>query len=530
MVTGKNSIGCDSSANGDRVFQTFNPISNTNNPTLFTQASEEEVYRAVDLADKAFLELSTISFQNRADFLEEIAIQIELLGNELLHCFVSETGLTFDRATVEKNRTLLQLRSFAQLVRENNWVEASIDTADEKCNPPQPDLRKMLIGIGPVVVFGASNFPLAYSTAGGDTASAFAAGCPVIVKAHPLHAGTGELVANAIVAAVRSTGMPKGIFSNLNAINYEVGQKLVLHPKIKAVGFTGSIAGGRALFDLANSRPEPIPVFAEMGSVNPVIILPEILQKESDHWSTVYADSITAGNGQFCTNPGLLFLIQSDETNDFLENLTEKILAKSPAPMLHKSIQEKFESNKMKALEVPFIRKTEREGGLATNYGRQTILTVTGDVFVENPILHEEVFGPFTLAVICANLEELEKCISLLKGQLTGSVIGFVEKMNNYNTLILTLSQRVGRLIFNGVPTGVVVCPSMHHGGPYPATTDSRFTAVGIDSIRRFARPIAFQNFPEQLLPETLKNKNSTNSYRRIDGELTKNHVFGKKM
>lgn len=518
------------SANGKRVFQTFNPVLNSENPTLFVEASEEEINRSVDLADSAFNELSSISFLKKADFLDEIANQIELLGDELLHCFVSESGLTIDRARVERTRTVNQLRSFAQLVRENNWVEASIDTADNNRVPPKPDLRKMLVGIGPVVVFGASNFPLAYSTAGGDTASAFAAGCPVIVKSHPLHAGTGEMVAGAIVSAVQKIGMPKGIFSNLNAIGYEVGKQLVLHPKIKAVGFTGSISGGRALFDLANSRPEPIPVFAEMGSVNPVIILPEILKENSNHWSSIYADSITSGNGQFCTNPGLLFLIKSRESELFLNELKDKILLKAPSAMLHSSILENFERNKKKALTVSHLELIEKPGKIPPNYSRQTILTVKGAVFIENSVLHEEVFGPFTLVVICEDLNELEIAISELKGQLTGSIISFVENINQYRSLISTLQRKVGRLIFNGVPTGVEVCPSMHHGGPYPASTDSRFTAVGIDSIRRFARPVVYQNFPEGLLPEVLKNENSSNSFRRIEGELTKNHVFGKKM
>lgn len=529
-MTGKNFVGCDYSAKGKGTFQTFDPVLNSENPTLFHEATKEEVDEAVELAADAFKELSDIPFLKRAEFLDEIAKQIELIGDELLHCFVSESGLTIDRAIVERTRTVNQLRSFAQLVRENNWVEASIDTADDTRVPPKPDLRKMLVGIGPVVVFGASNFPLAYSTAGGDTASAFAAGCPVIVKSHPLHAGTGELVAGAIVSAVQKIGMPNGIFSNLNAIGFEVGKQLVLHPKIKAVGFTGSISGGRALFDLANGRPEPIPVFAEMGSVNPVIILPEIIKENSDHWSSVYADSITSGNGQFCTNPGLLFLIHSKESELFLNELSDKILSKAPSAMLHSSILQNFERNKKKALSVPHLHLLEKTGEIPPNYSRQTILTVKGVVFIENPVLHEEVFGPYTLVVICEGLNELESAISELKGQLTGSIISFVENMNQYTSLISTLQRRVGRLIFNGVPTGVEVCPSMHHGGPYPASTDSRFTAVGIDSIRRFSRPVVYQNFPESLLPDALKNKNSSNSFRRIDGKHTKSHVFGKKM
>lgn len=529
-MTGKNIVGSEDSANGKRVFQTFDPILNKQNNTYFVEATEEEVNSAVEMATNSYLEFSTIAIDQKASFLDEIAHQIELLGDELLNCFVSESGLTLERAKVERTRTTAQLRSFANLVRENNWLESSIDLADENRIPPKPDLRKMLIGIGPVVVFGASNFPLAYSTAGGDTAAAFAAGCPVIVKSHPLHAGTGELVASAIVTAILNTKMPKGIFSNLNAIGFEVGKQLVLHSGIKAVGFTGSISGGRALFDLANSRTEPIPVFAEMGSVNPVVILPEALEENSDKWSSMYANSITGGTGQFCTKPGLLFLIRSKETDMFLKDLSEKMISKDASAMLHPDMLEKFESNKKKATAISHIQLIEKSGNISPNYAEQTLLTVSGDVFRKNPTLHEEVFGPYSLAIICNDLMELEKSLALLKGQLTGSIICSVEKLKNYKSLIITLRLRVGRLIFNGVPTGVEVCPSMHHGGPYPAATDSRFTAVGIDSIRRFARPVVYQNFPEEMLPENLRNENSTKSYRRIGGVLTKDCIIGKKI
>jgi NADP-dependent aldehyde dehydrogenase len=524
-VTGKSSIGCEFSAEGFRQFQTFNTVKNKSNPTIFIEATAQEVNRAVEIAQEAFLILQTISTTQKADFLEEIFRQILAKGDELLDCFVSETGLTIERAISERTRLFKQIHSFAELVRKNAWREASIDVGEMNRNPKKPDLRKMLVGIGPVVVFGASNFPFAYSTAGGDTISAFAAGCPVIVKSHPLHAGTGELLANAIVAAVLKTGMPKGIFSNLNAIGLEVGKQLVLHPKIKAVGFTGSISGGRALFDLANSRPEPIPVFAEMGSVNPVVILPETLTVNNENWSNLLAESITSGVGQFCTNPGLLLLLESPETTLFLETLVSKVLKREAAPMLHTSILERFESAKQEACKVPFVSLNEKKGDIPVNAARQTILTVNASVFKSNPLLQEEMFGPFTLVVICKSINELEDSVAVLKGQLTGTIMGSVENTNKYNAIITTLHQKVGRLIFNEVPTGVEVCPSMHHGGPYPATTDSRFTAVGTDAIKRFARPIVYQNFPEELLPEILRDENRTKIERRINGERTKRDV-----
>ncbi len=524
-MTGENSVGCEFSAEGSCLFQTFNPVKNKSNPTFFIEATIDEVNRAVDLAQEAYSILPTISVVQKADFLEEISLQILSIGDNLLDCFVSETGLTIERAIAERTRMLMQLNAFADLVRKNEWVEPSIDPGNVNRNPKKPDLRKMLVGIGPVVVFGASNFPFAYSTAGGDTISAFAAGCPVIVKSHPLHAGTGELVANAIVKAVMKTGMPKGIFSNLNAVNLAVGKQLVLHPKVKAVGFTGSISGGRALFDMANSRPEPIPVFAEMGSVNPVVILPESLSENNEKWSDLLAESITSGVGQFCTNPGLLLLIDSEESTFFLETLVTKVLNREAAPMLHPSILERFESAKREACKVPFISLHEKKGDIPINATRQTILTVNASVFMSNPLLQEEVFGPFTLVVICKSLNELEESVAVLKGQLTGTIMGSVENKEKYKTIFSTLHQKVGRLIFNEVPTGVEVCPSMHHGGPYPATTDSRFTAVGTDSIKRFARPMVYQNFPEELLPEILRDQNRMKIERRINGAWTKSDV-----
>lgn len=524
-MTGKNNVGCEYSANGKITFQTFDPVKNKFNTTVFVEATEDEVNAAVLLADNAFLELQTISHTLRADFLEEIANEIEYLGDQLVHCYVSESGLSIERALVERTRTTLQLRSFADLVRKNNWVEASIDVGDETRNPPKPDLRKMLIGLGPVVVFGASNFPLAYSTAGGDTASAFAAGCPVIVKSHPMHAGTGELVSSAILKAAKKTNMPNGIFSNLNAQTYEVGKQLVMHSKIKAVGFTGSISGGRALFDLANSRPEPIPVFAEMGSINPVIVLPELVKEKAKRWSEMYANSITNDAGQFCTKPGLIFVIDSPETEMFIIELGNHLLKKEALPMLHPTIFEKFISNKQRAIQTSNGTFVEYASEVNENFGSPSLLIVDAERFRSNAAIQDEVFGPFAVIVKCTNSEELIKCIGILKGQLTGTLLGSPSEFKNNSKLIALLQQKVGRIIFNGVPTGVEVCPSMHHGGPYPASSDSRFTAVGIDAIRRFSRPVVYQNCPDEILPSPLKNINSLKIGRRINGIWTEDNV-----
>lgn len=515
-MTGKNSVGYKLSALGTRTFQTFNPVENSYNETIFVEAVSEEIEEAVLLASNAFEELKGISHLKKAAFLSRIASKLSENEDSILQHYVLESGLTLDRAKVEMKRTIFQLTSFSALVKENNWREVSIDLPDDSRIPPKPDLRKMLFGIGPVVVFGASNFPLAYSTIGGDSVSALAAGCPVIVKSHPLHAGTGELVANCVLQAAKETEMPNGIFSNLNAQGFEVGVALVNHPFVKAVGFTGSIKGGRALFDLANQRPEPIPVFAEMGSVNPVVLLPESLVAKVDEWSTMYADSISASCGQFCTNPGLLFCVKSKASDEFVEQLTKKLLQKDAQTMLHPSIHSSFERLKTERLEDEAVRYFEKEGELNSNDGRQTIALVSGKHFQNNPNLEEEVFGPFSLVVECESVNEIIACLKKLNGQLTASVLGEIDEVNDHLDVVKVLQNKVGRIVFNGVPTGVEVCPSMHHGGPYPASTDARFTAVGIDSIRRFARPIAFQNCPDELLPDELKNSNPLNLARRV--------------
>ena len=520
-MTGKNLIGFNLSAEGSSSFQTTNPQSGEFNPTVFLQASSEEVNRAVALAQEIFPVYQNLPLNSRAAFLSSIADEIEVLGDELLELFCLESGLAETRAVVERNRTVFQLRSFSEAILKGDWIDASIDLANEGATPPKPDIRKYMIGLGPIVVFGASNFPLAYSTAGGDTASALAAGCPVIVKSHPMHAGTGELVANAVCRAAKKTGMPEGVFSNLNAMNYEVGKQLVLHPAIKAVGFTGSIAGGKALMDLAATRHEPIPVFAEMGSVNPIVFLPGIAESEMERLAILLADSMTQSVGQFCTNPGLLFVPDEKSTVQFLDHLASNYLAKEPGVMLHEEIFSKFENARGLAIESNHQQKIERNGELSINVARQTILVVTAKQFLEQPQLHNEVFGPFSIVVIYPEVIDLYNCLTALEGQLTTSVFGDTEKLTENEVLLSLIQQKAGRIIFNGVPTGVTVCPSMNHGGPYPASSDSRFTAVGIDAMSRFLRPIAFQNCPQLILPEALRDKNTYNIERRVNGKWT---------
>ena len=526
-ITGKNYIGEQLAGAGEVTFRTFNPATNAENETLFAEASSSEIDQAVELAWEAFKEYRTFSGARKSAFLNAIADEIMNLGDALIETYCQESGLPPGRAAGERGRTVFQLRSFADLVQEGSWVEASVDTALPQREPvPKPDLRKMLIPLGPVVVFGASNFPLAYSTAGGDTAAALAAGCPVIVKSHPMHAGTGELVASAIIKAARQTGMPNGVFSNLNSSGIEVGVHLVSHPKVKAVGFTGSIQGGRALLDLAAQREEPIPVFAEMGSVNPVVLLPGALRERGETLSQQYAGSVTLGTGQFCTNPGLLLGIKGEELERFIQDLAQSIVEIEPSIMLHPNIVGAYERNKQKAMAQDGLSLVaELTHDVPANFARQAVTTVEGSTFLKNTTLHQEVFGPFTMVVQCEDASQLEEVVSRLEGQLTGTVIAGKDELSGYARLIEALQNRVGRIIYNGVPTGVEVCPSMVHGGPYPASTDSRFTAVGTYSIRRWARPFSFQDWPDELLPGELKNDNPLGIERMVNNVNTREGI-----
>lgn len=526
MITGKNYIGNLLSSTGDKTFKTFNPKANKENNTVFVEASEVEIEEATKLASEAYKSFQKVSGLKKSEFLNEIANQLEKLGNVLLETYCLESGLSKARAIAERGRTIFQLHSFASLVKEGSWVDAVIETANPKRTPiPKVNLRKMLVPLGPVVVFGASNFPLAYSTAGGDTASAFAAGCPVIVKSHPMHAGTGELVASAIIKAAEKTDMPNGVFSNLNSSGIEVGISLVKNPKVKAVGFTGSLNGGRALYNLAAQREEPIPVFAEMGSVNPVVILPNALKNKGVAWAKMYASSITLGSGQFCTNPGLILGIKGIDLSNFIKVLSEEIVKIEPSCMLHPNIIGAYESNKSVMLSQKGLKiSAEFTSEFPVNFGKQIITTVEGATFLENINLHQEVFGPFSMVVQCKNKEELETVISNLEGQLTGTILA-EDEIEDYATIVSVLQNRVGRIIFNGVPTGVEVCLAMVHGGPYPASTDSRFTAVGTESIKRWVRPFCYQNWPNELLPNELKNENPLDISRLVDGVKTKHKL-----
>lgn len=489
----------------------------------YKDSSIQEVDSALREAQLAFLSYKNINGKKKAEFLRAIAIEIEALGQKLVDTAMRETNLPEARIVSERGRTTGHCRMFADLVEEGSWVDARVDTADPDRKPiPKPDLRKMLVPLGPVVVFGAANFPFAYSTMGGDSASALAAGCPVIVKAHPAHAETSTLVAEAIQKAIVKTGMPKNVFQHLHGKSFEVGQALVNHPLTKAVGFTGSLAGGKALFDLANKRPEPIPVFAEMSSINPVILLPESLKTDFEKTALLLAGSITLGVGQFCTNPGLVIAIENDGLKDFIQKLSEEIKKVMPGTMLHQGIADNYHRRLAETLKQQGVTVEAESQKGNEKQGHPVIASVTAEAFLKNHLLAEEVFGPFSLIIKCKDINELHAVINHGKGQLTSSVIARDEEIEKHKNLINVLMEKAGRLIINGVPTGVEVCPSQNHGGPFPATTDSRFTAVGIDAIKRFARPVSFQNFPEALLPNELKTGNPLKIWRLFNNEMKK--------
>lgn len=483
---------------------------------MFKDATVDEINIIMQQSWKAFHEYRRFSLKQRAHFMRTIAAELEECGDALIQTAMRETNLPEARLRNERARTIYQLESYASACEKGDWLEASIDTAIPDKNPPKPDIRKMLVPLGPVVIFGASNFPFAYSTAGGDTASAFAAGCPVVVKGHPAHPQTSQIVADVILHAASKCNMPKGIFAHVIGNSFETGKALVMHPCTKAVGFTGSYTGGKQLFDWANQRKEPIPVFAEMGCVNPVFLLPEKIQTEAAAVAAMYAGSITLGVGQFCTNPGLIIGIESEGLKNFLHDLGKAIQAIAPGTMLHPGIANAYAAKREEALMQENVHLVaESDAAPKELQGQPTIATVDGKTFLTNPVLHKEVFGPYSLVVRCSDMQEMVEVANRLEGQLTATLMATVNDIKENEELVEAIKNICGRFILNGVPTGVEVCPSMHHGGPFPATTDARFTSVGADAIKRFARPVAFQNWPDELLPDELKNGNPLGIWRR---------------
>ncbi len=477
-------------------------------PQIMKQAvSAFETYRAVEP-------------QSRANFLETIAGLLEAAGDELYAITASETYLPLPRLRSEMSRTCYQLRMYADLIREGHWAQAIIDHAKPHKNPPAPDLRSMHIPIGPVVVFGASNFPYAYSTAGGDTASALAAGCSVVVKQHPAHAETSNRVFSIIQQAIMECGMPTHVVQHVPDEGFATGKALVQHPATAAVGFTGSYGGGMALQSYAQERKYPIPVFAEMGSTNPVLLMPGALNTQASDIAQKLVHAFTLGMGQFCTNPGLMMGIQSEGLDAFKQYFVVAMDGFTSTPMLHRGIHRAYVQKTETLLSQKGVTLLKKAGGNENQDTVPALLAVISAAdFLANPLVHEEIFGPCTLLVECDDAAALLDCRKAVEGQLTTSLWGTGEDFSNHPDWVDAALYGAGRVVFNGVPTGVEVCSAMVHGGPYPATTDARFTAVGPLAIRRWTRPVCWQNAPEQVLPPALQESNPWKLWRLVDGQ-----------
>lgn len=500
MLTGKHLIAGNWIA-GDATFLS-SPA--TGEALPFAVGTPAHVDAAVQGAEAAYPSYSALSREARADFLDKIAEEIDARGAEITAIGTSETGLPAARLEGERGRTTGQLRLFANHIRKGDYLDRRFDAAQpDRAPAPRPEIRMMQVPVGPVAVFGASNFPLAFSTAGGDTASALAAGCPVVVKGHSAHPGTGEIVAQAIDAAIKALGLHPGVFSLVQGGNREVGEALVQHPLIKAVGFTGSLGGGRALFDLCARRPEPIPFFGELGSVNPMFLLPAAVAARGDALGAGWAGSLTMGAGQFCTNPGIAVVIDGAEAQAFIDAAKAGLAKVGPQTMLTDGIAQAYRAGRDKiaaATGVQEVLTSVCDMRQATPY----LFEVSGKDWLANHALGEEVFGPLGLVVRVADFAEMQQVAAALQGQLTCTLHIDAADYPNARALLPVLKRKAGRILANGFPTGVEVVDAQVHGGPYPASTNFGATSVGTLSIRRWLRPVAFQNLPAELFPADL--------------------------
>ena len=489
----------------------------------FEEATRADVHEAVSAAHEAFRSGDLRDPQRRSAFLRAAAARLRAAGDEIVAVAGAETGLPEGRLRGELERTAGQLEAFAAVVDAGDYVEAIIDTPDPDAKPiPRPDVRRMLVPIGPVAVFGASNFPLAFSTAGGDSASALAAGCPVIVKGHPSHPGTSAVVAREVAGAAAETGLPGATFALLQSSGFEVGEALVDEPAIAAVGFTGSFAGGKALHDRAAARERPIPVFAEMGSVNPIVVTEAALAERSEAIAEGLAASVASFGGQLCTKPGVVFVPAGEEGDAFATDLGARLAASEPQVLLNERLRDALTE---RVAELGGLAEAVDGAAAAAEPGfrfRPAAYRAAANDVREHPELLEERFGPVVLLLTYGSREELLDALLLIDGQLTGSVHAQAQDAELVALLAAALGERSGRLIFDGFPTGVAVTHGMHHGGPYPATTAPAHTSVGMTAIRRFLRPVAFQNAPAHVLPPELQDANPLGIWRRVDGELTR--------
>lgn len=524
QLSGNNLIAGVESNKGPTPFRAVNPSNRAELEPAFYEATSQETNDAVRAAEKSFDALRQASAEQRATLLENIAEEMEALGDALLERAHQETGLPLGRLTGERGRAVNQTRLFAQMIREGSWVQARVDHGDPTRTPaPKPDVRTLMAPIGPVAVFGASNFPLAISVAGTDTIAALGAGCPVVVKGHPGHPGTSELLAKAITRAVSRTGLPAGCFSLLHGTSHQVGVALVRHSAIQAVAFTGSLQGGRALYDTAAARPSPIPVYAEMGSINPVFVLDGALKERAHAIAEGYLQSVNLGVGQFCTNPGLLLGMDGEAFSGF-KHTAAALAQKTPfATMLHPGLCDAYEGGVDRIRSTPGVEVLGEAGDPPSRErteARCTLFSVEASLLSRHSHLMEEVFGPASIVVTCKTKDEMLGLARELDGHLSATIHGSESDLAAHADLLGILERKVGRLVFNGYPTGIEVCGAMHHGGPYPATTHSFFTSIGTAAIYRFVRPLCYQNFPDTLLPDELKEANPMGIARQVDGVM----------
>lgn len=521
QITGATLIGAEERTGG-ATFEAIDPSTGKPIGPAFREAGAADVADACALADEAFPVFSALDPEDRAKFLEAIADEIAAIDG-LVERAMAESGLPQARLTGERGRTIGQLKLFAGVLRDGGFLDVTVDPAmPDRAPLPRPDLRRMNLAIGPVAVFGASNFPLAFSVAGGDTASALAAGCPVVVKGHPAHPGTGELVARAIRAAVAKCGLPAGVFSYLPGTTNDLGGALVADPRIKAVGFTGSRGGGLALVRIAQGRPEPIPVYAEMSSINPVILFPAAAKARGAELGKQFVASLTMGAGQFCTNPGLVIAVEGSELDAFVAAASETMCGAPPQQMLTPGIHAAFEKGVAALESHDAVTKVARGPvGEGVNQAQGALFTADAQAFAADPALSHEVFGSSSIVVRAKDWNEVAQIVRGLEGQLTATLLFDEADEALVAPLIPLLAQRSGRVLANGWPTGVEVSHAMVHGGPFPATSDVRTTSVGALAIDRFLRPVCFQNLPDRLLPTALREDNPLKVARRVDGKMT---------
>lgn len=524
-ITARSYVGGEWIAGSGAPFRSVNPATGEEFGPQFFDAGHDKIDRALIGADAAFRTYASSSLAQRATFLRAIADELTALGEPLLTIAHLETALPLDRLARERMRTVQTLHAFADYVEDGSWLDARIDTAEPARVPaPRPDIRRLLVPLGPIVNFAASNFPLAFSVAGGDTASAFAAGCSVVCKAHEAHPGTSELAAMAIVRAAATAGVPPAVFSLLHGRSHEVGLSLVRHPLTRAVSFTGSPRAGRILFDEGGAREEPIPVYAEMGSINPMFVLPGALASRPEALADGIASSMLLGVGQFCTSPGLVIAVRGEGFDRLQSGLASRIATAAPGTMLRATMRTSFRDA------VYLARKHGAEqvavgvdAGTAEGHTVQPVfLTVKAPVLLADQSLQHEMFGPVTMLVICDSVDEMLRVAKALEGQLTASLHGTDAELAHQHALVRVLQHKAGRLIVNGYPTGVEFGHAIHHGGPFPATTDSRSTSVGSAAIARFTRPVCYQDFPQTLLPAPLRDANDAAIWRMVNGTMTR--------